>query len=335
MKEALYFERATGSTVRCLLCPHFCTITEGHSGICKVRVNKAGKLYTESYGQLAAIYTDPVEKKPLYHFYPGRQVLSIGGVGCNFRCACCQNSSISQVFPENFHRFHPTQVYDLVRLASETENNLGIAYTYNEPFTFYEFMFDCAKEAKAAGLKNIVVSNGYVNPGPLSEILPFIDAFNIDLKGFREEFYKTFAGGSLAPVLETIQMISQAKKHLELTFLVVPGENDNEHEFTEMVEWIARNLGEYIPLHISRYFPAYKTFAPPTPVATLEKFYGIATSFLKHVFLGNISDEKRSSTRCPECGKDLIRRNHYTIQILALDNNGRCGSCGSETKILC
>lgn len=335
MREALYYEKATGSSVRCLLCPHFCTVAEGKSGICKVRVNKGGRLLCEMYGKLAAIHSDPIEKKPLYHFYPGSRILSVGGIGCNLRCSCCQNASISQVSPDNFHHYHPTLVPELIELAVKSENNPGIAYTYNEPFTFFEFMLDSAAQAKEVGLKNVMVSNGFVNPEPLQEILPFIDAFNIDLKGFDETFYHDFTGGSLDPVLKSLGIIYAAKKHLEITCLVVPGENDDPVKFEEAAQWIASNLDEYVPLHISRYFPAYKINNPPTPVWVLEKFYDIASRHLKYVYLGNVQDVNRSSTRCPGCGKELIRRNNYDIKNLALSGDAKCGYCGFETRIKC
>lgn len=334
MKEASFYEKSEDNKVRCFLCPHHCTIPDGHRGACKVRVNIGGVLYSEAYNKVAAIHSDPVEKKPLYHFYPGKQILSIGAVGCNFRCSFCQNASLSQASTDDFYHFSQADPPDIVAKALGTEDNIGLAFTYNEPFTFYEFMYDCAELSHLSGFKNVVVSNGYVNPKPLEKILPYIDAFNIDLKAFNNDFYKCLAGGSLEPVLDVLKIISSAKKHLEITFLAIPGANDNPEEFREMARWVAENVGEYTPLHISRYFPSYKMTNPLTPVSTLENFYDIASDFLKYVFLGNIPDETRSVTHCPACGKILIRRNIYSVNKIALGKNSTCNFCLAETGII-
>jgi pyruvate formate lyase activating enzyme len=334
MKEALFYEKLINEKVRCLLCPHYCLIQAGNTGICKVRENRKGILLTHVYNNIAAIHTDPIEKKPLFHFYPGKNIVSIGEVGCNFSCSFCQNSSISQCQPENFHKFLDYTPKQVIEHALNTDNNIGIAYTYNEPFTFYEYMYDCSVLTSEKGLKNVVVSNGYVNPEPLEKILTFIDAFNIDLKAFDDEFYSKQTKGSLSPVLETLKTIALAKKHLEITFLAITGVNDNTEEFQRMVGWIADNLGENIPLHISRYFPAFKMINPPTPVSTLENFYDVAKRYLKHVFLGNILDEKRSATYCPACGKTLIRRDHYSIKTKIHLKGSLCGYCSAETGIV-
>jgi pyruvate formate lyase activating enzyme len=194
-------------------------------------------------------------------------------------------------------------------------------------------MYDCATLVASNGQKNVVVSNGYINPAPLKKILPLIDAFNIDLKAFNEDFYRDYAKASLQPVLETLKIIAGANKHLEITFLAIPGVNDDPGEFREMVSWIAQTLGDKIPLHISRYFPSYKLDNPPTPVATLENFYDIAKEFLKYVYLGNVADEKRSSTYCPNCGRKLVTREHYSVKINALDGS-KCNYCSAETGII-
>jgi len=334
MHEALFYKKLKDGKVQCELCPHNCIIKEGKPGICKVRINRGGKLMTLVYNQVAAIHSDPIEKKPLYHFYPGKNILSIGGTGCNFRCDFCQNYSISQCHPGDFSDFTKITPAQVVEHAKNITGNLGIAYTYNEPVTFYEFMYDCSVAARQAGLKNTVVSNGFINPDPLKKLLPTIDAFNIDLKAFNDSFYRTYSGVKLQPVLDTLKTISKAGKHLEITFLLITEANDNPEEFENMVRWISDELGKNTPLHISRYFPAYKMKNPPTPVELLEKFYDIASRFLNYVFLGNVADDKRSDTCCPACGTLLIQRNYYRIRVNNQFNDSRCYNCSAETGII-
>ncbi len=334
MKEALFYTSREQNKVVCTLCPHNCLIREGERGLCKVRVNKNGKLITLVYNKVSALHFDPIEKKPLYHFYPGKQILSVGSFGCNFKCPFCQNDSISQTFPEEAAGGRIITPEQIVEEAQSLPNNIGIAYTYNEPITFYEYMSDCAQEAHSQGLKNVVVSNGFINEAPLKKLLPFTDAFNIDLKAFNNTFYRKQAKGELKPVLDTIQTIVQAGKHLEVTFLVIPGLNDDPEEFTNMVRWIAEKAGSKVPLHISRYFPAYKQINPPTPVSTLENFYTIATGILDYVFLGNVSFPDKSDTFCPGCGKVLIKREGYRIHKNKYLNGPYCLNCGAETGII-
>ncbi|MBN2772939.1 MAG: radical SAM protein, partial [Prolixibacteraceae bacterium] len=222
---------------------------------------------------------------------------------------------------------------DIVDRALTEFNNIGIAYTYNEPVVFYEMMLDCAVIAKSKELKNVVVSNGFVNQEPLIKLLPYIDAFNIDLKAFNNDFYKKQTKGSIGPVLETLKTIVTSGKHLEITFLAITGLNDDENEFRKMAKWISEELGENIPLHISRYFPAYKQTKNTTSVSTLENFYDIASGFLNYVYLGNISDPERSATYCPKCKKVLIKRDRYLIRT-ELSNQSKCLFCGAETGII-
>lgn len=332
MQEALYYTKQENDVVKCELCPWFCILSAGQTGNCKVRVNKNGVLATKVYNKVAALGIDPIEKKPLYHFHPGKNILSIGEVGCNLHCNFCQNHNISQCYPNNFIGFQNINSENIVGAALKTPNNIGIAYTYNEPFTFYEFMIDIAKLVHENGLKNVVVSNGYVNSKPLKNILPFIDAFNIDLKAFSNEFYRKQTKGKLQPVLETIKTIVENKTHLEITNLVIPELNDNEKKFEKMVKWIAAEMGKEIPLHISRYFPQNELFISETPVKTLNLFYKIAKEYLNHVYLGNVNDEKRSSTFCPNCEELLIERNRYKTQIYHLDIKGNCKKC--QTKVI-
>jgi len=260
--------------------------------------------------------------------------LSIGEVGCNLQCTYCQNHHISQCSSLDFTGFHSYTSDELVAKALKTTQNIGIAYTYNEPFTFYEFMLETARLAHSSGLKNAVISNGYINREPLENILPYIDAFNIDLKAFSNDFYVRHTKGKLLPVLETLKIIAKSKSHLEITNLVITDLNDSEPEFEEMVKWIAGELGTNIPLHLSRYFPNYNLQLPPTPVSKLEKLYEIAKKYLQYVYLGNVNDEKRSATYCPKCGETLITRDYYFAEVVGIDAKKCCKFCSTEIEIV-
>ncbi|MFH1692575.1 MAG: AmmeMemoRadiSam system radical SAM enzyme [Candidatus Omnitrophota bacterium] len=283
MKEALFYKKIKEDMVECLLCPHFCHICDGQTGICGVRINKGGTLYTANYGNISSLALDPIEKKPLYHFHPGERILSVGTVGCNFACRFCQNWNISKDVNSATEFM---SCADLVTKASEL-HSFGIAYTYNEPFIWYEYVYEAAQLGKKAGLDNVLVTNGFVNLAPLEKILPFIDAMNIDLKSIQDDFYQKICHGRLNPVLETIKL---AKKscHVELTNLIVPTLNDSDQDLTDLVGWIYDNLGPAVPLHFSRYFPCYKMTLPPTPKETLLRAQKIALQKLKYVYLGNI-----------------------------------------------
>jgi len=334
MQEALYYTKLENRTLRCELCPWFCVLKPGQTGNCKVRENIGGKLVTQVYNRVAAFGIDPIEKKPLYHFYPGKNILSIGEIGCNLHCNFCQNYHISQCFATDFKGFQEITSGGIVAKALHTSQNIGIAYTYNEPFTFYEFMLETAKLTHEKGLKNVVVSNGYINPDPLKNLIPFIDAFNIDLKAFNSDFYHKQTRGKLEPVLETLKIIAESPAHLEITNLVIPDLNDDEIIFEKMVKWISDELVSQIPLHLSRYFPQFESDKPPTPVEKLESLYNLAKKYLQFVYLGNVNDEKRSSTYCPQCGKTIISRNHFKTSILNLNKNGCCTGCGTTVNIV-
>lgn len=333
MHEALYYTKLENQIVRCDLCPWNCNLKPGQTGNCKVRSNEKGILITHVYNKVAAFGIDPIEKKPLYHFHPGKNILSIGEVGCNLYCKFCQNYRISQCFADEFAGFKKITSDQLVAKALKTNHNIGIAFTYNEPFTFYEFMLETAKLSHENGLKNVVVSNGYINPEPLKKLLPFIDAFNIDLKAFTEEFYRKQTKGKLEPVLEILKIIAESPAHLEITNLVIPGLNDDEVIFEKMVKWIASELGENVPLHLSRYFPQHKLNFPATSIKMLESLYELAKNHLHHVYLGNVNDEKHSSTYCPECGVTTILRNRYNTSIQNLNKKGCCNNCGTSVNI--
>ena len=334
MQEALFYRKAENKAVKCLLCPWFCELKPGQTGVCKVRENIDGLLVTHVYNQVAALGTDPIEKKPLYHFFPGKNILSVGEVGCNLHCSFCQNHHISQCFAKDFNAFHSVTSEQILKTALNTRNNIGVAYTYNEPFTFYEFMFDTAKLVKEKKLKTVVVSNGYINPEPLKQILPLADAFNIDLKAFDNDFYKTFTKGKLEPVLETLKLIAAGQNHLEITNLVIPGLNDDDKKFEEMIKWIAEELGPHIPLHLSRYFPQYQLVLPPTPIEKLNQLYAVAQHYLHHVYLGNVNDGEHASTCCPNCHALLIERNHYLTRIVQPGFDGTCKVCGTPANVI-
>lgn len=283
MKEALFYKNAGSGKLECLLCPHRCTISDGKKGACGVRVNKGGKLYSLNYAKVSSLALDPIEKKPLYRYHPGEFILSAGTVGCNLSCEFCQNWSISKVTDAHVESM---AAEELVSQAKRS-GSFGIAYTYNEPFIWYEFVYECAVLAKKEGLENVLVTNGYVMPEPLKEILPLIGAMNIDLKSSKDSFYKDVCSASLGPVQDTIRRV-QKKCHVELTNLIIPDLNDSKEDITDLVDWVYDNLGSEVPLHLSRYFPNYKMMRPPTPLAVLEKAKEIASKKLKYVYLGNV-----------------------------------------------
>ena len=287
MNEARFYNQAENNTVVCLLCPHNCAIKEGKTGICGVRRNNNGRLYAAGYGSVSSIALDPIEKKPLYMFHPGKKVLSAGGFGCNLRCPFCQNFEISMEYTkrlENAGYIPPEQIAALAKKYIPG-GNIGMAYTYNEPLIGYEFVYDCAKLVHEAGLKNVLVTNGYIAREPLEKLLPHIDAMNIDLKAFTKGFYKKL-GGSLEPVKETITSAHKSC-HIEITALIIPGENDSEDDIEAVAGWLA-SLDPEIPLHITRFFPRYKYAGrTPAPRETVCRLCGIAKKHLKNVFAGN------------------------------------------------
>jgi pyruvate formate lyase activating enzyme len=327
-REALYYSKIGNSRVRCGLCPHRCTIDVGKTGICGVRKNRDGTLYTQIYGELSSVAMDPIEKKPLYHFCPGSSILSVGTVGCSFRCGFCQNYHISQN-PE-----YPTEYYtseDIVTIARQ-KRSIGIAYTYSEPLIWYEWVIDTCRLVRDAGLKNVFVTNGYINPEPLSELLQYADAFNIDLKSFSDEFYRKTIGGKLQPVLDTIEEISKRVEIvLEVTTLIIPGYNDSNEEMERLTDWLA-SLSPDIPYHLSAYYPMYKFTAPATQLSTLQRLQEIAGKKLHYVYLGNVRGE--SSSYCANCGSLLVQRFGYSVKIVNY-NDGVCNSCGSPVPIKC
>lgn len=284
-REAMFYETIEDKKVHCTLCPHHCRIKPDQLGACGVRRNRDGVLYGESYGQLTSLALDPVEKKPLAHFLPGHAVLSVGSYGCNFQCSFCQNHSISMDKPETTFVSPETLVEKALSLKKS--GNIGIAYTYNEPLISYEYVYDCSKAAKERDLKNVVVSNGYINQEPLKQLLPFIDAMNIDLKSFGDAFYKSVCKGSIEPVKESIKTAAR-ECHIEVTTLIIPEANDSNEEIDALASWLS-SISPEIPLHLSRFFPRHKMkHAPVTPVETILRLAKIAKQHLKHVHTGNL-----------------------------------------------
>lgn len=328
MREALHFEKLGGGKVRCLLCPHRCSIADGDSGRCGARANRGGTLFSATYGLSTSFALDPVEKKPLYHFMPGSRILSIGQNGCNLECAFCQNWRISRGGAAE-EAVNPQSLADSARKVG----SIGIAYTYNEPLVGFEFVKDSAALVKKAGLANVLVTNGYINPGPLEELLPFIHALNVDIKSIRDGFYKRLCKASLKPVQETLR-IAVGKAHVEVTNLVIPGENDKDEEFEELADWLATNLGPDVPVHLSAYFPAYKLTNPPTPKETLSRARSIVAKRMKYVYMGNIAGPEGRDTVCASCGKVLIERHGYDTRILGLKTDSTCADCGAKNNII-
>ncbi|TFZ41405.1 AmmeMemoRadiSam system radical SAM enzyme [Soehngenia longivitae] len=323
MKEAKFYENK-GDYVICKLCPHNCKIKNGSTGICKVRKNIDGVLYSTNYEKITSIGLDPIEKKPLYHFYPGTKIFSIGSFGCNFRCDYCQNYEIV----EGEALAIDLSIEKIIQLEEET-NSIGMAFTYNEPTIFYEMVEDLAKEMRNRGKKNVLVTNGFINKEPLTHLLPLIDAMNIDLKAMSDDFYKKICKGKLDPVLETIKL-SATKTHVEVTTLLIDEYNTSEEEI-ERLSYFLSNIDKDIVLHFSRYFPKHKMNNPATNLSTLTKAKEIAKKHLNYVYIGNVFGFD-NSTYCPYCNSKLIDRNFKT-QIVGIEKN-RCSHCGQEIPII-
>ncbi len=287
LKEASYYISEKDNKVKCILCPHTCLISENKTGVCGVRENIDGKLYALTYTKPVAIHLDPIEKKPLYHFHPGSEILSIGTYGCNLSCKFCQNYDISQEFDkEDITRIKKVSPEEIIDICTR-RNYKFVAFTYNEPTIFFEYMLDVAKLCKSKGIKTVSVSNGQINEEPLKELIKYIDAFNIDLKSYDEDFYRKICGGDIETTKNTIRIITEYKKHLEVTLLLIEGLNDDVEKFNEMCRFLS-DLDKNIVLHISRAFPRYKLEFNPTPISLINKFQSIAKSYLNYVYTGNV-----------------------------------------------
>jgi pyruvate formate lyase activating enzyme len=327
-----HYKMLKNKQVRCVLCSNNCVIVDGRQGLCHARMNIDGKLYSIVYGYPYGLHVDPIEKKPLYHFLPGQKILSFGTFGCNLFCKGCQNFDMTRADAlmsiRGMRYYSPDEIVDMA-----LKNNIRmIAYTYNEPTIFFEYMMDIAKVAKAKGIKNIIVSNGYINPAPLKELCKYIDAANIDIKGITEEFYSGYTSTKLAPVLKTIKTLHKNKVWLELTNLVIPGLNDSVADIRKLCKWVRTNVGKDVPLHFSRFYPYYQASnIPPTSSATLVKAREIARDEgINYVYVGNLGE--LDNTYCSKCNSLLIEREtfHPEIRGIELKKGKRpaCLKCG-------
>ena len=328
MREAMFYT-PTAKGQKCLICPNNCVIKPGESGECHTRWNADGRLYTIAYGNPCAVHVDPIEKKPLYHFLPQSKAFSIATAGCNLACLNCQNWEISQANPRQ------TRNHDLLPgavLKSCLENRCSsIAYTYSDPVAFYEYTYDTSQLARVEGIKNVLVSAGYINKEPLRELAKYIDAANIDLKSFSNEIYEMLNAGTLQPVLDTLKFLKDEGVWLEITNLVVPGWNDDLDMVKEMCTWLAENGFSDYPLHFSRFYPQHKLAQlPPTPTETLVACHDIAFSEgLKYVYIGNVPGADTQNTVCPGCGKVVVERKGFTVVQTNLTANA-CSFCKTE-----
>lgn len=328
MKEAQFYKKIEGKKVQCQLCPRFCKIIEGKRGNCGVRENRDGRLYSLVYGKSISANIDPIEKKPLFHFAPGTQCLSVATMGCNLHCAFCQNWEISQIRGEIFgQQLEPEKIIEIA-----TRNGVpGIAYTYTEPTIFIEYALDTMKLAKKEGLYNVWVSNGYTNPKPAKTIAKYLDAINVDMKGDVKFYQKICGVKNEQPIRDSLKIYKKEGVWIEITNLVIPGFNDNKSQVTSLVNWIKENLGRETPLHFSQFHPQYKMLdAESTPKKTLEMCYDIASSNgMKYAYIGNIWGHQGESTKCPDCGEIMIERKGFDL----IEYKDKCDNCGIEIPI--
>ena len=325
-QRARYFVNREDKIVQCILCPWECVLSPGKRGHCETRINIDGQLYSLVYGRIAANHIDPVEKKPFFHVAPGSRAYSIATAGCNLDCKFCQNWELAQRKPEELYSLQQSP-QEIATHAVESQSVM-IAYTYNEPTIFTEYMLDIATQAKEKGIGNVVVSSGYINQKPLKDLCQVVDAYKIDLKGFSKQYYRDIVKGKLQPVLDTLITLKAENVWTEIVNLIVPTLNDNDKEIREMCRWIVQNLSADVPVHFSRFYPKYKLKnLPPTPISTLEKCYDIALdSGLNYVYLGNIPGHQSENTRCPNCEKIIIERKGYQVFKNEIEN-GKCKYC--------
>ncbi|MEM2145703.1 MAG: AmmeMemoRadiSam system radical SAM enzyme [Candidatus Jordarchaeaceae archaeon] len=333
LKETRFYEKLEDGAVKCGICPNRCIIKPGKMGSCRTRKNMDGTLYSLVYSSISSMAVDPIEKKPLFHFYPGSTAFSISTVGCTFHCLNCQNWSISQAEPESglTRDIPPEKIVS----AAKREGSRSIAYTYNEPFVFYEFVYDTAKIAHENNIKNVLVTNGYATPEAIENIAPLIDAANVDVKSMSEKFYKEICGGRLQPVLDAVTLMKEKNIHVEITYLIIPEKNDSVNEITKFAEWVKDNLGLDVPIHFSRFYPQYKLRdLNPTPVSTVIKARGIAQNVgLHYVYCGNIPGQGEN-TYCYNCNQLIIGRWGYTIEEFSLTKENTCPNCGTTINII-
>ncbi|MFH1655747.1 MAG: AmmeMemoRadiSam system radical SAM enzyme [Candidatus Omnitrophota bacterium] len=326
----MFYNKLKNNSVQCRICFRKCIIPEGKRGFCRNKQNKEGTLYNIVYARPSAVQIDPIEKEPQLHMLPGTPILCFGTAGCNFRCKFCHNWHLSQRSFEEIGHHYDMPPEKVIRIAKE-KNIPTISFTYNEPTVFYEYLYDVARLAKKNGIKILFHSNGAMNPEPLKELLKYIDAVTIDLKGFTDKFYQEASSAKREPTLRTLKIIKEAGVWLEIVNLVIPGLNDNPDDIRKMCQWIKDNLGSDVPLHFSRFSPAYRlTNIISTPIETLENTYSIAKKVgLEYVTIGNVPGHKHNSTFCSKCGERIIHRVHFSV----LENNvadGVCKFCGHK-----
>jgi pyruvate formate lyase activating enzyme len=329
--QAYLFERKEEQSVKCNLCHHRCIIKDGRRGICRVRENQDGTLISLVYGKLIARHVDPIEKKPLFHFSPGSLTYSIATVGCNFKCRFCQNADIAQMPADYDGRIFGEHVQpDEIVAAALQSGCKSISYTYTEPTIFFEFAFDTARLAHKAGLRNVFVTNGYMSEEALHMLSPHLDATNVDLKAYSEDFYKTYCGAKLSAVKETLVLMKRLGILVEVTTLLIPGLNTDSRELRALASFLSGALGPETPWHISRFHPAYQlTDRGPTPIELLKNARSIGIEAgLKYVYVGNVPGSKGENTSCPACGKLLIDRLGFRVEKNRIIN-GNCPSCGN------
>jgi pyruvate formate lyase activating enzyme len=325
---ARYWEKLDDGRVLCTLCDHGCRIPDGKRGSCGVRENRGGSLYSLSWGRPCAIHLDPIEKKPFYHFLPGSTSLSMSTVGCNMRCRFCQNWQISQSAPEDIAADEVGPGFFARKALREGASS--IAFTYGEPVVYVEYAIDIAAAAREAGVKSVVVTNGYISPSPLADLCSGVDAIKVDLKAFEEEYYRKICSATLAPVLRSLAEIRSRGVWLEIVYLMVPTLNDDAETIGDMASWIESELGPDVPLHFSRFHPAYRLRdLPPTPVSSLEEARKrCLDAGLHYVYIGNVAGHDAGSTYCPSCSNRIIDRSGYSIRSVEMDGN-RCRFCGA------
>lgn len=332
-KEVLTYDKI-GDKLNCKVCERRCIIKEGDTGFCSMRANTDGKLYALNYAATSSVAVDPIEKKPLFHFYPGSDVFSLGSVGCNFRCKHCQNWNISQVNLEEI----PTREIlpeEAIRLTKQYGCK-SIAWTYNEPTMWFEYTYDCAKLAKKEDIATVYVTNGYMSEESFDLINPYLDAANIDLKGMSDKFYIDLCQARLQPVLDNIKRFYDNKIHIEITNLMIPSYNDSEEDIKSLINFIVEKTGTEVPLHFTRFFPYYELGQlPPTPVESLRRAYDMAKEAgMQYVYVGNVSTGGEENTFCPECGKVLIERNGFEVMGDELKETRKCPTCKAPINII-
>jgi len=327
-REGFLYKKLSKKKVVCGICPNRCVLSPGDRSVCRSKVNQDGILYSLTYGNPCAVNIDPIEKKPLFHFWPTSSAFSVATTGCNFRCLNCQNWEISQAKPDEVRQYElfPAEVV----VSARKSDSASIAYTYSEAITFFEYMLETARLAKAKGIHNLLISNGYINKKPLLELCKVLDAANINLKAFSDEIYKKLNGGRLKPVLNGLKTIHANNVHLEITNLLVPGYSDNEEMAKQMCGWILENLGPDYPLHFLRFFPRYKLDRlAPTPVSTLVHFRNLAMQEgLHYVYIGNVPGHEGAHTYCHHCRKLLVERQGFFIPLIHIEGN-KCKFCNT------